>query len=131
MRTDFSLKEHGEKELSKNFKVKEFACKDGSDKIIIDTELIDVLQKFRDMVQCPVKIISGYRTDSYNKQCGGALNSYHLKGMAADVQVGNHENYTFLALCAALCGARGVGRYPGKRFLHIDVREKPYTWEVK
>jgi peptidoglycan hydrolase-like protein with peptidoglycan-binding domain len=36
----FSLKIDGETQLTSNFKVREFACKDGSDKILIDTELV-------------------------------------------------------------------------------------------
>ena len=35
----YSLERDGEKSLSKNFKVKEFRCKDGSDPIFIDSEL--------------------------------------------------------------------------------------------
>ena len=44
----FSKAKDGNVNLSKNFKVKEFACKDGSDPIFINSELVDVLQKIRD-----------------------------------------------------------------------------------
>ena len=43
----YSLKKDGSKKLSQNFTVSEFACKDGSDKVLIDTTLVDVLQKIR------------------------------------------------------------------------------------
>lgn len=36
----FSRSADGEKNLSANFKVKEFACKDGSDEILIDLDLV-------------------------------------------------------------------------------------------
>ena len=40
----YSLKSDGETLISTNFKVKEFACKDGTDKILIDIELVNILQ---------------------------------------------------------------------------------------
>ena len=44
----YSRKAHGEQSLSANFRVREFACKDGSDKILVDTALVALLQKIRD-----------------------------------------------------------------------------------
>lgn len=40
----YSLKTDGSKNLSTNFKIKEFACKDGSDTVLIDSDLVKVLQ---------------------------------------------------------------------------------------
>ena len=40
---EFSLKKDGELKLSENFKVKEFACRDGSDKLLADLLLVDKL----------------------------------------------------------------------------------------
>ena len=79
----YSLKRDGEKQLSKNFKVKEFACKDGSDKILISDELVVMLQQLRDRIGA-IRISSGYRTVSWNSKIGGAVNSSHTMGMAAD-----------------------------------------------
>ena len=44
----YSLAKDGEKKLSANFRVREFACKDGSDPIMIDEELVVVLQRIRE-----------------------------------------------------------------------------------
>ena len=79
----YSLKSDVETLISTNFKVKEFACKDGTDKILIDIELVNILQKYRDYIKKPVIIVSGYRTESHNQLVNGKINSYHLKGMAA------------------------------------------------
>ena len=49
----YSLERDGEKSLSKNFKVREFRCKDGSDPIFIDSELVEILQKVRDHFGSP------------------------------------------------------------------------------
>ncbi|NLF80409.1 MAG: DUF882 domain-containing protein, partial [Clostridia bacterium] len=80
----YSRARDGGQALSKNFTVREFACADGSDKILIDSELVLLLQKIRDHFHRPLLITSAYRSPAYNKKIGGASNSYHLKGMAAD-----------------------------------------------
>ena len=83
----YSKKKSGNTRLSANFCVKEFACKDGSDKIVIDTELVSVLQKIRDHFGKPLTINSAYRNASYNKKVGGVSNSQHTKGTASDIVV--------------------------------------------
>jgi uncharacterized protein YcbK (DUF882 family) len=35
----------------------------------------------------PITVTSGYRTPEHNRRVRGATNSYHLKGLAADIQV--------------------------------------------
>jgi len=37
----------------------------------------------------PISIVSGFRDPTYNKACGGALQSQHLSGKAADFSVNN------------------------------------------
>ena len=73
--------------LSANFHVREFACKDGSDKVLIDDALVSVLQKVRTHFNKAVTINSAYRTSSYNKKVDGSSNSQHCKGTAADIVV--------------------------------------------
>jgi len=43
----YSNTKNGNTKVSANFKVKEFACKDGSDPVIISPELVTILQKIR------------------------------------------------------------------------------------
>ena len=75
----YSLKVDGEKNIAKNFKLKEFRCKDGSDEILLDSSfVITKLQSIRDHFNKPVHINSAYRTVSYNESIGGAKNSYHV-----------------------------------------------------
>ena len=81
----YSLRNDGNKQLSDNFKVKEFRCKDGSDEILISTELVAVLEKLRAKLNCSININSGYRTKSHNKAIGGSSTSKHCKGLAADI----------------------------------------------
>ena len=44
----YSYAKDGNRKLSANFAVKEFRCKDVSDPIFIDDELVTLLQKIRD-----------------------------------------------------------------------------------
>lgn len=45
------------------------------------------LQPIREKIGKPMIISSGYRSEKVNKLVGGAPNSQHLKGQAADFQV--------------------------------------------
>lgn len=121
----YSLKKDGNKKLSANFKVKEFACKDGSDKVLIDTELVDLLQKIRNHFNKSVKITSGYRTATHNKKVGGTKNSYHLVGMASDIQV-TGVNPILVAMYAEKLNAGGIGVY--STFVHVDTRQQNSRW---
>lgn len=58
----YSLAKDGTKKLSTDFKVREFRCKDGSDPIFIDSELVEVLQKIRTHFGKAVNINSAFRT---------------------------------------------------------------------
>lgn len=121
----YSLKKDGNKKLSANFKVREFACKDGSDKVLVDTDLVNLLQKIRSHFNKAVKITSGYRTASHNKKVGGTKNSYHLVGMASDIQV-TGVNPILVAMYAEKLNAGGIGVY--SNFVHVDTRTKNYRW---
>ena len=77
------LAEDGER-LSENFAAKEFACR-CCGKVLVHPELVRKLQGLRSAAGAPVNVISGYRCAGHNRECGGAANSYHLFGMAADI----------------------------------------------
>ena len=119
-----SVKSDGVKTVSKNFKVKEFACKDGSDQLVLDEEFItSKLQKIRDYFGVPVTINSAYRNPTYNKKVGGASNSYHVKGRAFDIVV-KGKTPAQVARYAKSIGIKGVIQY--NTFVHIDSRPKKY-----
>ena len=77
----------GNKKVGQYFKVREFACKDGSQVVFIDDYLCTILDILRNKLGKPVIITSGYRTPEWNKKCNGAKYSYHMRGMAADIRV--------------------------------------------
>ena len=80
------------------------------------------LQKFRDYKNKSIKILSGWRSYEHNKLVGGAVNSFHLSGMATDIYYKDiykeylkdslHLHYIF----------NGLLYYPASRFFHCDIR---------
>lgn len=52
--------------------------------------LVDrVLDPLREAWGRPLRVSSGYRCPALNRLVGGAANSHHLRGMAADIDTGN------------------------------------------
>lgn len=85
--------------LTENFTLEEFAYSQTATRKQIDNtpsgpiiknikELcVNILQPLRDKLKKPVIITSGYRSEALNIQIGGALNSQHCLGEAADIIV--------------------------------------------
>ena len=123
----YSKSKDGNKKLSTNFRVREFACTDGSDPIFISPDLVIVLQKIRTHFGKAVTITSAYRTPTRNKAVGGTTYSQHLYGNAADIKV-NGISPTKVAEYAEklLPNKGGIGIYD--TFTHIDVRNTKARW---
>lgn len=125
----YSKAKDSDKKLSTNFKVKEFASKDGSDAVLVAPRLVMVLQSLRSHFCAAVTINSGYRTPQYNAKVGGVTDSQHCYGMAADISVSGQKPDTVAAFARTLMPDwGGVGVYAKKGFTHIDVREKRSDW---
>ena len=123
----YSKAKNGNQQLAENFKVKEFACKDGSDPIFISPDLVEVLQKIRTHFGKAVTITSAYRTTKHNQSVGGAVYSQHLYGTAADIKVKGIKPKDVAAYAEKLLpNTGGIGIY--STFVHVDVREKKSRW---
>ena len=124
----YSVKKDGNTYLAENFKVKEFACNDGSDTVLISDDLVELLQKIRDHLGVAVTINSGYRTSTYNKKVGGATNSQHVKGTAADIVAKGVDPLTVAQYAEYLMpNSGGIGVY--QTFTHVDVRTSRSRWD--
>lgn len=129
---EYSLMRDGDLKLSENFTVREFYCHDGSDKILIDSELVDILQSIRDAFGRAVTINSAYRNAEYNAKVGGASNSQHVYGKAADIRV---EGVPPFAVAAWMekrirsAGKHACGYYPIQLFCHVDSRSTPTLFQ--
>lgn len=125
----YSKAKDGGKKLSTNFAVKEFACKDGSDAVLVAPRLVMVLQSLRSHFCAAVTINSGYRTPQYNAKMGGVTDSQHCYGTAADIVVRGKTPAQVAAYARQLMPDwGGVGIYTKEGFTHIDVRESKADW---
>ena len=123
----YSLAKDDSKQLSAHFKVREFACSDGSDAVFISPELVEILEKIRAHFGRPVHINSAYRTPAKNKAVGGAAQSQHMYGLAADITIQGVTPSQIASYAETLLpGTGGIGIY--KSFCHVDVRKTKSRW---
>ena len=125
----YSLAAEGGRQVTPHFKVREFACNDGSDPVFISQALADILENIRVHFGKPVHINSGYRTVSYNATVeNSSKTSQHCNGLAADIRVEGVSPDRVADYAEQLLGDHGgVGRY--KTFTHVDVRANKSRWK--
>lgn len=83
----------------------------------------------------PIVINSGCRCEAHNKAVKGSPNSQHLLGNAVDIRIPEGYAIEWLASLASNIPAfgrtGGIGQYPKKGFLHLDVRGNgPSKWTL-
>jgi hypothetical protein len=121
----FSLSRDGDKQLSPNFKVKDFACRDNSEPVLVNPHLVELLEKIRAHFGKPIRINSGYRTPAYNAGLkkkghkGVAKNSQHQYGNAADITIQGVKPKEIFDFVNSFHQG-GIGLY--SNFTHVDVR---------
>ena len=100
-----------------DFTPKEIACRHCGE-LFLDRSSLDCLQRLRSAWGKPVRLTSAHRCAEHNRKVGGSPNSQHLK-LAFDCACPAAEQDAFVAL-ARRSGFTGVGRYPGRNFVHLD-----------
>jgi len=92
--------------------------------------LIESLQKLRDIVGVPITPDSVCRCKKHNREVGGSRTSQHLLGNAADIVIAhmlpNEMQEAALLVDAFRDG--GIGVYPSRGFIHVDVRGRRARW---
>ena len=116
-----------------NFNFAEFYSKDGSqfnggkvDAATVKANVIRTMFKLealrRKAGNVPVSITSGFRSIRHNASVGGASNSQHLYGIAADIRVSG-KTPVQVAELARTCGFSGIIVYnDSNQFVHVDSR---------
>lgn len=124
--------------LTEHFNLEEFRSGDGA---VMPTGVPDNLKKTAEMLEIlraalggvPLMVLSGYRSPEWNARVGGAPDSFHIRGMAADVasKTLSPQQVQSVALDLQNQGRiGGVGLYPG--FTHVDWGPKrSWTPETK
>ena len=115
-------------DLSAHFSRSEFACKCGCGFDTVDSELLTMLETVRQHFELPMKIMSGCRCITHNESVGGAANSQHLVGKAADIKVHGILPAEVQAYTHYIWPDQyGIGTYSS--FTHLDSRSVKARWE--
>jgi zinc D-Ala-D-Ala carboxypeptidase len=113
----------GHPTASKWFSFTDFRCKCGGryarcHVVLVHRDLLVGLDRYRDSVGKPVKVVSGYRCPTHNAKVGGATSSQHLYGAAADL-----EYLVSTTVMRRLRRFSGIGQSASSRKVrHVDVR---------
>lgn len=114
--------------LSPNFKLGEFLHAEDQlpTPAILENlhRLANRLQVIRDILNRPIVVNSGYRTPEHNRAVGGARQSFHLSGMAADIVVSGMPASEVQAFLKNWSG--GLGMYT--HYTHLDIRPARARW---
>ena len=122
--------------LTNNFSKSEFECKSGAempDEVLYNIQkLANQLQYIRDYTEKPITITSGYRSPEHNASIGGATNSQHIYGKAADIKVKDIPPYIVYELIEDLISKGeilqgGLGLYGS--WVHYDIRGTKARWD--
>lgn len=130
--------------LSDHFSRSEFACHCGCGFDDVNPNLVALLEEIRRIsniyyrIKKERRIIinSGCRCKSHNEKVGGVKQSLHLEGKAADIKIVGLKwfgtlrivNIIFMSNSPSVSKLGGVGIYPSKNFIHIDVgRERMWA----
>ena len=122
--------------LTENFSLEEFKSKDGSAfpaEVVQNLGVLaEQLQALRDEIKKPITVLSGYRSPAHNLKVGGAKESFHVKGMAGDLQVAGIKPSELAEVIDKLIKEGkmkqgGMGIYPS--FVHYDFRGKRIRWK--
>ena len=128
--------------LSLHFDLSEFVRNDKEDQGVPDGVLhhlmelcVNVLEPLRAKLGKPIQITSGYRSPAHNAAIGGAKNSLHTTGMAADIAVGAiPDQIKVAAILSKIPAVGGIGLYEAKGIVHVDIRPHagaPTMWLEK
>lgn len=108
-----------DKPLSANFNEREFACRHCG-QVYVEPAMVERLQVLRQALGKPIKVTSGYRCPTHNKNVGGATQSRHMQGQAADITVDGMSPLQ-VSQAADKVGFGGIGIYLKSGFTHCDI----------
>ncbi|HEY4202228.1 MAG TPA: D-Ala-D-Ala carboxypeptidase family metallohydrolase [Devosiaceae bacterium] len=94
----------------------------------ISPKLRFVIWEFEGWFGKKVVMNSGYRDEGHNEAAGGKEASFHKKCMAADFFIPGVPKDQLIAFAMREDGVGGLGCYPGRSFIHVDVRDRPRGW---
>jgi putative chitinase len=86
------------------------------------------LDKVREAWGKPIGVTSWYRPEAVNRRIGGARNSQHLNGSAADIYPIGGDIWAFQKWLDKFWGGKALGYGARKGFVHLDLRPGRIRW---
>lgn len=130
--------------MTPHFKLSEFATRDeanGPSYVPTDPQILASLKKLAENLEVlrtelgnvPIIIQSGWRSKAHNTRVGGAADSQHLYGRAADITVpgvtpGVVTDTIQRLIKQGKMTQGGLHAYPHYGFTHYDVRGHEARW---
>jgi zinc D-Ala-D-Ala carboxypeptidase len=116
--------------ISQHFRSTEFdcRCKRPECKLtLVSSVLLLGLEQLRGRAGA-LSVDSGFRCEAHNKEVGGVADSYHCRGLAADIRAGKLLPFSIASVAESiLCFEKGgIGIY--RAFVHLDVRGYKARW---
>lgn len=102
---------------------------EGSGIANMDHDFVRILDKVREIYGRPIRINSGYRSIERNRLVGGAEQSSHLYGVAADLGCDNSRDRHDLLQAIISVGITRMGIHD--KFIHVDIdqqKSSDVTW---
>jgi len=114
--------------VSAHFSAREFQCRHCGT-LVLHPLLVLGLEWLRHLVEQPIYVTSGYRCEEYNRQIGGAPDSQHVLGKAADIRLHGMDVLPLFraAYRVPYFDGGGIGLY-SEGFVHVDVRDGRARW---
>lgn len=111
--------------ITKNFSLREMACKCGCGSTKMDAGFMIMLQLAREYAGIPFNISSGARCIVHNKRIGGKKDSAHLPDRAGDSHAADitfKDGFQLFIIINALlnAGFRRIGINFKLKFVHVD-----------
>ena len=103
------------------FKDYEMECKCGCGQLYTNKELLERLNRARELADIPFIISSWNRCSKHNHKCGGSSTSGHLRGEAVDIIYKNSVELFSIQKSLFDAGFTRMGINHTSKFIHVDV----------
>lgn len=108
--------------LSKDYWLDDFQCP-CCQTVKLDARVVAMMQQITNLTDKRIVPNSAYRCPKHNKEVGGSPTSQHMDGFCVDITIPKgYNDIDFAAICEQ-AGARRVGVYKDRWFLHLSVED--------